>query len=93
MPPQFLPESHGHDALGDHALHLLELFENAGDCRAFLSELPLFSADPEVTLDKIAEHYQAQVSDLCLDNVNSHAALEVVPRHRRHHGLPFGRPA
>lgn len=79
MPPQFLPESHGHDALGDHALHLLELFENAGDCRAFLSELPLFSADPEVTLDKIAEHYQAQVSDLCLDNVNSHAALEVVP--------------
>lgn len=78
-PREFMPGTHGHDALGDHALQLLELFETGGDCHAFLADLPLFSPDLDGSLDKLAEHYQAQVADLCLDKVNSHAALEIVP--------------
>ena len=70
---------HGHEVLGKDALALLQGYESGGDCVAFLSGLPLFAPELESALNTIAERYQAQVADLCLDRVNSHAALEVVP--------------
>lgn len=44
----------------------------------FLHSLPLYQTEECVDLNAIAERYQAQVADLCVDNVNSHAALEIV---------------
>lgn len=76
--PAFMPDVHGHDQLVAHALQLLQLYASGGDCRAFLKELPLYQSDGAPRLDSLAEAYQAQVADLCLDNTNSHAALEVV---------------
>ena len=41
--------------------------------------MPLYQThDAKVGLESLAERYQAQVADLCLDNTNSHAALETV---------------
>lgn len=79
LPPQFLLENHGHDVLQEHALHLLHRYESGASCCEFLAQLPLFSSDLNIDLNTVAERYQAQVADLCFDNVNSHAALEVVP--------------
>ena len=77
-PPDFMPVQHGHDQLAAHAMQLLQLYESRGDVKGFLHSLPLYQTEECLDLSAIAERYQAQVADLCLDNVNSHAALEIV---------------
>lgn len=78
-PLQFLETTASYDKLAADASELLRLFERGEDCHQFLRSLPLHCLHADLTLSTVAEQYQAQVSDLCLDNVNSHAALEVVP--------------
>ena len=75
---ELLPNDHGYDTFVGQALGLLSSYEAVGDCMQYLSDLPLYQLQHGIDIATIAERYQAHLADLCQENINSHAALEVV---------------
>ena len=77
----FMDPSCGQERVDKDVKQLLSIYEDGRDCRSFLPSLPMFVSDSHSakTFGAVIANFDAAITSLMEDQVNSAAALEVRP--------------